>query len=461
MRKSIAMFSAILLLMPFASLFASGQAEQAEQDDGRLNIIIRGVEDGVNHDMVMWITEDVIPAFEERMAEEGRDVQVGLIQFGGSDEALEQQIALDMSVGEGPDIMAFDGFWIPDFVEAGYLEPLDEIAGEEIWDWDGWDVIPEDLRNIMGFDGEIYGLGAGTDVRKIYYRTDIFEDAGIDTPWQPESWSDIVDTARTLKDEGVPYPLQLNAGTAMGEATTMQGYLMALLGAGEHMYDFDNNRWYGETDAILDTLNFYEQIYVEEELGSSSIQLASTGRDQSFEAFREGEIAMLVEGDWFWRSVVAPGSEWEPSGGRDEVVGWAKMPAMEPGAGYNGNDFVSVSGGTGFTVNPNTSHPELAWELLAFMHGYDMQMEYQDHQPRMTVREDVPVEGDEVMSSMAEELLQYSTVRPQLPEYAEVSIAAQRMTERVVNEEMSPQEAMEAYAEDLEEIVGSDKVVRD
>ena len=461
MRKCVAVLSVLLLLAPVTALFAAGAGEAAEPEDARLNIIIRGVEDGVNHNMVVWILEDVIPAFEERMAEQGRDVRVGLIQFGGSDEALEQQYALDMSVGEGSDIMAFDGFWIPDFVEAGYIEPLDQIAGNAVWDWGGWDVIPEGLREIMGFDGEIYGLGSGTDVRKIYYRTDLFEEAGISLPWQPESWEDVLQTARTLQRAGVPSPLQINAGTAMGEATTMQGYFMVLLGAGEHMYDFENNMWYGETQAIHDALEVYRQIYVEEELGNRSIQLAAAGRDQSFEAFREGEIAMLVEGDWFWRSVVAPGSEWEPAAGRDNVVDWAKMPAQQPGAGFNGQDFVSISGGTGFIINPNTSHPELAWELLAFMHDYDMQMAFQDIQPRITVREDIPVQGDPVMSSMAEELLQYSTVRPQLPEYAQISVAAQRMTERVVNEEMTPQEAMEAYAEDLDEIVGSDRVIRE
>ena len=43
----------------------------------------------------------------------------------------------------------------------------------------------------------------------------------------------VLDAARKLKESGVEFPLQLNAGVAMGEATTMQGYWMALLGTGE------------------------------------------------------------------------------------------------------------------------------------------------------------------------------------------------------------------------------------
>ena len=424
-----------------------------------VTVICQCVEDGVNAEMVQWLTEDVFPAFQEHMQEQGQEVNVELTQFGGSAEALEQQFALDLSVGQGADVLAFDGFWVPEFVEAGYLEPLDQIAGEQVWEWEGWDHIPEGLRGLLGFEGEVYGLGVGTDVRMIFYRTDLFEQAGIETPWQPESWEDLLETARTVQQqlEGVT-PIQLNAGTAMGEATTMQGFFMALLGTGTHLYDFESSTWTGQNQGILDTLELYNTIYVEEELGDDRIQLVTQGREQSFEAFRDGEIAMLVEGDWFWRSVMAPGSEWEPEQGRDAVVSWAKMPAREAGAGHDGHDFESISGGTGFVLNPNADNPELAWELLSFMFSQEMQMAFQEIQPRIRIRDDVPVTGDPEMSAMAEELLPVSTVRPQLPEYGRVSEEVQRMTERVVSGEMTPEEAMQAFAEAVEEIVGSENV---
>lgn len=426
-----------------------------------VTVTCRCVEGGVNAEMVQWLKEEVFPAFEARMEEQGQDVAAGLIEFGGSDEALEQQYALDLSVGSGPDVLAFDGFWVPDFVEADYLAPLGEIAGDAVAEWEGWDHIPSGLQELLGFQGDVYGLGIGTDVRMIFYRSDLFEAAGIETPWQPTSWNELLETARTIQQEldGVT-PLQLNAGTAMGEATTMQGLFMALLGTGTHLYDFEQESWVASDPGLLDTLRLYETVYLDEELGDDRIQLVSQGREQSFEGFRDGEIAMLVEGDWFWRSVMAPGSEWEPEAGRDAVVSWAKMPAQEPGNGYGGNDFVSISGGTGFVLNPNTDTPELAWELLSFMFSQDMQMAFQEIQPRIRIRDDVPVTGDPEMSRMADELLPVSTVRPQLPEYARVSEEAQRMTERVVSGEMTPEEAMQAYAEAVEEIVGSENVRR-
>ena len=60
---------------------------------------------------------------------------------------------------------------------------------------------------------------------------------------------------------------------------------------------------------------------------------------------------------------------------------------------------------------------------------------------------------------MAGELLPLTTVRPMLPDYAKVSYEAQLMTERVVSGEMSPEEAMQAYADAVTEIVGEENVI--
>ncbi|NWG76171.1 MAG: extracellular solute-binding protein, partial [Rubrivivax sp.] len=362
-----------------------------------------------------------------------------------------------LGVGSGYDVFGFDGFWVPEFVSAGLLKPLDEVAGAAVNDWEGWTHITPGIQAILGYQGKRYGIASGTDVREIFYRKDIFEKAGIALPWQPTSWDDILATARTLKEAGVESPIQLNAGTAMGEATTMQGWFMALLGAGNHMYDFEQNKWIVSSPAILDALNLYKTIYVDEKLGDARMQLAADGRDQSFAAFAEGKIAMLVEGDWFWRSAILNQMD---QATRDSVVAWAKMPAEKAGMGYNGQDFVTISGGTGWVLNPNTKYPEEAWALLAFMSSQEAQMKWEELNPRINFRDDVPVAGDPVMSAMAEALLPLTTVRPMLPEYPKISYEAQLMTERVVSGEMSPEEAMQAYDEAVTEIAGEENVIR-
>ncbi len=431
----------------------------AQDDPVHLTFTCRCVEGGVNNNLVVWLKTYVFPNFEEMMAAQGREVTVELVEFGGSDEQLKEQYALDLSVGSGYDLMSFDGFWVPEFVGAGLLEPLEEVAGPVVNEWDGWNHISPGIQEILSYQGQVYGIPAGTDVRQIFYRTDLFEQAGIEVPWQPTSWDEVLETARTLKEAGVQVPIQLNAGTPMGEATTMQGYFMALLGAGHHLYDFEQNKWIVSSPGILDTLNLYKTIYVDEELGDARMQLLQDGRNRSFVEFRDSNIGMLVEGDWFWRSVIVPGSETGIEN-RNEVVSWAMMPAKEPGAGFNGQDFVSISGGTGYLINPNTEHPQEAWEFLAYMSDRDAVRAFELIQPRISFRDDVEVAGDAEMTAMAAALLPYTTVRPMLPEYPLVSTELQLMTERVVSGEMSPEEAMQAFDDAVTEIVGEENVLR-
>lgn len=449
--------SLIIRLMLIVVLTAAiGSTAFAQSDEVKLTMTCRCVTDGVNATLVTWLKSEVFPSFEQAMAEQGKTVTVELVEFGGGDEQLKEQYALDLGVQAGYDVFAFDGFWVPEFVDAGLLKPLDEVAGDVVNEWEGWGHISPGIQAILGYQGDLYGIAAGTDVRQIFYRRDIFEEAGIAVPWQPTSWEDILATARILKEAGVEMPLQVNAATAMGEATTMQGWDMVLLGAGEHMYDFEQGKWIVSSPAILNALKFYDIVYNQEELGDARMQLVADGRDRSFAEFAAGNIAMLVEGDWFWRSAILNQMDKEV---RDEVVTWAKMPAMEPGMGYRGQDFVTISGGTGWVLNPNTENPEEAWALLAHMSSQDMQMIWEEMNPRINFRDDVPVAGDEVMSAMAEALLPLTTVRPMLPDYAKVSYEAQLMTERVVSGEMSPEEAMEAYAEAITELVGEDNVM--
>jgi multiple sugar transport system substrate-binding protein len=407
-----------------------------------------------------WITETIKPAFEKKMADAGTPVTVEPRDNSNISDP-KQQIALDLKAGQGADLFSFDGFWLPEFVDAGLVKSLDELVGEDAMKWEGWSQMPDSIKTILAYNGKTYGIPRGTDARVIWYNKDLIEKAGYPRDgFQPKSWAELLEAARKVKQTSPDVtPFQLNAGTAMGEATTLQGYTMALLGAGEHVYDFEQKKWIGSSQAILDTLNLYNTIYNTDGLGNPRWQLVKNGRDLSFEAFSKGQVAMLVEGDYLWRSILIPkgGSFAMPD--RDEKVGFALMPAEEPGKGYRGQDFVTISGGTGFIINPNSKVAKEAWQMLTFMYSKDQLIELQKLEPRIRARLDVPVVGDEVMSKMVTDVLPLTVIRPQLPEYSKVSEQIQLMTERVVSGEMTPQEAMDAYAAAVTDIVGADNVI--
>ncbi|MGH3705036.1 MAG: extracellular solute-binding protein [Agromyces sp.] len=440
----------------------SGEAPEASEDDGpvTLTITANAITGGKNAAEADWLADWVIPEFEAAMEEDGKDVTVEFEPQGVDDENYKTKIALDLQSGEGADIIGMDGIWVGEFAEAGYIKPLADVGGDSVDSWEGWDQIPEAVQNALSFDDERYGVPQGADGRVLYYNKDLFEQAGLPADWQPESWDDVLDAARDLKKLDGVTPIQLNAGTAMGEATTMQGLLPLLVGTGEQVYE--DGKWVGDTDGLNDVLDLYKTIYIDEGLGDAVLQQEAAGRDTSFQLFASNQIGILLEGDYFWRSVINPaeGVGTAPMANRDDVVGYTKIPAMKPGSGVNDQDFVSMSGGTGRVLNPNSDHPELAWELLAFMNSADAYEARNAGTLAITPRTDVNDEmlaEDPMLTYVSEEVLPITAYRPPLAAYPQVSTALQQASLDVVSG-MSVADAASTYADAAKDIVGDDAV---
>ncbi len=71
-----------------------------------------------------WLNTVVKPMCEAQLADAGTPVTITPIEWVGSGEDFRQQVVLDLGVGQGGDILNLDGFWIPEFVEAGLVKPL-------------------------------------------------------------------------------------------------------------------------------------------------------------------------------------------------------------------------------------------------------------------------------------------------------------------------------------------------
>ncbi|PKQ36121.1 MAG: ABC transporter substrate-binding protein [Actinobacteria bacterium HGW-Actinobacteria-11] len=441
---------------------SGGSEPETEDESGpvTLTLTTNSITGGKNSAEADWIADWVIPEFEKAMDAEGKDVTVEFQPQGVDDEDYKTKIALDLQSGKGADIIGMDGIWVGEFAEAGYIKPLSDVGGDAVDDWDGWAQIPDAVQNALSFDGDRYGVPQGADGRVLYYNKDLFAQAGLDEDWAPQSWDDILDAARDLKDLDGVTPIQLNAGTAMGEATTMQGLLPMLVGTGEQVYE--DGKWIGATDGMEKTLDLYETIYVDEGLGDPVLQQEASGRDTSFQLFAEGKIGILLEGDYFWRSVINPaeGVGTAPMADRDSTVGYAKIPAIEPGDGINDQDYVSMSGGTGRVLNPNSKHAALAWELLAFMNSPEA---YEARaagtlsiSPRNDVNEKL-LSSDPMLTFVSEEVLPITAYRPGLAAYPQVSVLLQQATLDVATG-TSVDDALKTYVRGLEGVVGPDAI---
>jgi multiple sugar transport system substrate-binding protein len=432
----------------------------ADAKEFTLTIAANAISGGKNATGADWVTNWVIPKFVEDQKAKGRTAHVSFQPSGAGDEDYKSKISLDLKTGSGADIYAIDGIWVGEFADAGYIKPIEDMIGKDPANqWDGWSQIPPAVQNNMSYHGKRYGVPSGTDGRVIFFNKKLFAQAGLPADWQPKNWDEIVSTGQTIKSKlpGVT-PIQLNAGTAMGEATTMQGALPLLVGAGQQIWS--DGKWQGNTQAMRDALGVYQKVYGGG-LGDPVLQQDAKGRDKSFQAFAAGKIAILLESDYFWRSVVEPAKGIAKMADRDQAVGWAMIPAKAAGAGIRKQDFVSMSGGGGNVLNPATKYPRQAWDLLKFMNSKEATVALLGGSARITQRQDVNNEvlsSDPMLSFIAQKVVPLTAFRPGFAVYPRVSLALQQATLDVTTGK-TPADAAATYQRTIEPIVGgADKV---
>ncbi|HYQ66001.1 extracellular solute-binding protein [Actinophytocola sp.] len=438
----------------------SDSGRNADAKDVTLTITANAVAGGKNDLMAKWITDWVIPEFTRQQKAKGVNATVKFDGSGVDDGEYKAKIALDFNTDVGGDVVEIDGIWLGEFAEGGQVRPLDDLVGKGKVDaWDGWPQIPDAVQKLGELGGKRYGIPVGTDGRVIFFNKKLFAQVGLPADWQPTSWDDITAAAVSLKQLPGVTPIQLNAGTAMTEATTMQGVLPLLAGTGTEIYQ--GGRWQGATKEIKAVLNLYQQVY-RGNLGDPVLAQEAKGRDKSFEEFAQNKIGILFESDYFWRSVVDPTVGVAKMADRDTAVGWAKIPAMNPGAGVGGQDYVSMSGGSIRVINPKTKYPQQAWELLQFINSAKATKERLGDTAQITQRQDVNEEvlkNDPMLGFIAEKVLPITRYRPGLADYPKVSTALQQATADIIAGK-SADEAAAAYQDALIKAVGEDKVAK-
>ena len=415
---------------------------------------------GKNDAEAKWLTQEAIPAFEKQMKAQGKNVTVKFQGSGLSGQDYANQLALDLKAGSGPDVFDLDGPYYGEFAQAGYLKPLNQLVPSEAT-WSGWAQIPKSVQAITEFNGQQYGIPGGTDGRVLYYNKQLFQKAGLPTDWHPSSWADILSAARQLKakDPGIE-ALQIDGGSNMGEATTLQGFLPILAGAGKLIYDESTSKWQGNTPAMQAAAGFYHTIY-SEGLSNSELQLGANGRNQTFQLFSQGKVGIYLESTYMWESVIAPESTaLYPMSNRNQDVGYTLLPAQNPGSGIKGQNFVSMSGGGGETMNPHAKNPQLAWDLLTFLNSKSSILQYEQIKPYISAREDVnavALATHPLENFVATKVLPITAYRPSLGIYPQVSVAIQDLAQSLATG-TPVSKALQAYTATLDKTVGATNV---
>lgn len=442
-----AITAAIFIIFLFS---CSGEKVEDDKRKGSLTIMANAVSGGMNSQVAEWLQEE-IPGIEDELG-----VDVEFLPAGLNDQDYKARIALDIKAGRGADVIAIDQFWVPEFAGAGFIIELDRFYKN----WETREKFFGPVREMGVYRGKVYLVPWNADVRMLFYHREILEKSGVEMPWEPASWEDLIEAGNKIKARFPEVaPIQINAGTVMGEATTMQGFYMVLRGADGRLFDRERQCWITDSGPIRRTAEFYRKVYVDDKLADPELQISPKAREKSFGNFSRGEIAIFAESTWFYTSVLNPSNDSWGIEDRDSNIGWTRMP----GGGRAGDpDYVSVSGGDGLVINPSTKDPEMAWRLIEELMELDRQKRLFLKKPFTPTRSDLAelpeVREHEFISLAAAKVMPYTSFRPALPNYPDVSFHVQYLTERIVTGQLSVEDALAEFDEAVRNAVGDENV---
>jgi multiple sugar transport system substrate-binding protein len=448
-KKLLALLMACIMVLGLAA--CGGKGEEAGNKEGE-NVTLTFAYKQVDNDPLekFFETYDIIAEFEK--AHPG--VKVELKPVSSTEGDYGTLMALQLSSAKtAPDMFMEDTYMTATDAAAGYLACLDDYVAN----WEDWAHYLEGAKTaVKGVDGKTYGIPISTDSRGIYYNMAIFQEAGIETPWQPTCWADIIEAGKKITALNKGYePFYLIVGGGNGEAISMQTFEMLLYGTGDQLYE--DGKWVVDSQSIVDTFQFIDDVYNNEKIGiDGGIAFAAGAGDKMAELMSQNKGAMFL-------STCTDSAKWSATGSFpvedvESKIGYAAMPTQNGGNPAT----VTMCGGWSWAVSEFSENKDLAFEFLAFCGNKENAARRSLLDGRMCPRDDAgEVEGyaDRAYVEEMTAFMANAYVRPKSEDYALVTTEIQRLVEMVANDSFTPEQAAAEYATNVKNIVGEENTI--
>jgi multiple sugar transport system substrate-binding protein len=252
-----------------------------------------------------------------------------------------EKLLTEIAGGNAPDTAFVDAGLVQNLASRGALMDLDGyIAGSEYVATEDY---VEGFRNTALLDGSMFGLPFDGETTGLFYRTDLFAEAGIEGP--PQTWAEFEQTAAALTN-----PAEKQYGVAMFSQEAAYYWYPWLWQAGGDLLSPDGQDIIFDSPEGIEAAEFYVELA---RRYAPPDYLASNSWDGRV-TFASGKAAMYVAGNWFAGNTI---SEFP-----DIQGDWASAPLPRGDAGC-----ATTLAGDNLVVLEGTEQADAGWLWIEFL----------------------------------------------------------------------------------------------
>ncbi|MEG1524665.1 MAG: extracellular solute-binding protein [Clostridia bacterium] len=289
-------------------------------------------------------TRSLMVPLIEKFQSENPDMKVEIIYKGWGDWIATY--ASMFQAGTQPDVIMWWGKSLKDEYVAGKFVPLNDYVDPAVVA-----EIPKNMLDAVTVDGNQYLLPVDSSGFLLYYRRDIFEQAGLDPNSPPKTWDELLHACEQIAAKTEVYPLAL-PGKCGTEALHELIATFISQSTGQPMLDENNRICFNNAEGLA-ALDFVMKL-----MPYADPKSTEYARGDTRQLFIDGKAAMTL-GDGVW---AVPGLQKTFGNNLNETVAGIAPPPAGPAGKYN------VVGVNGWVI-AQKDNAEAAGRLIKFLYS--------------------------------------------------------------------------------------------
>ena len=363
-------------------------------------------------------------------AETGNPVEIDEIARDGYDAALRTAI-----VGGGADwdVVYASADWLPAFVAAGGLAPIDEYIASMPADFLNIEDLEPGISNLT-FDGQVYGFPSEGDTAWLFYRTDLLAEAGIEPP---QTMDEMLAAAQALNQPPDRYGMVIGSRTDEAWWDFMH-YFWAF---GGQLFDPETYEVTVNDEKGVAALTFYSDLLLKH--GVVSPDVTTYGFNEILTTLAQDKAAMGVE----WMAATQALTDCEQSPLVCDKLAYELIPPSVAGEyGFGGSSW-------GWVIPATATQKEAGYKFIEWLVGGPGAKLWALNGgiPSNTAAlSDPEVVAAVPQFELLAEAMPYRHITPLLTTSDQIVLAMQEAAAAAVAGAKTPQEALDEAAEIIE-----------